>query len=235
LGAGFAGAFFTGLGAGFLEAGFLTGTGFPFGFPAGLEGAFLAGFAAGFLAAALDFFAGMDGQGVEFRRMFSSSPHRRAGKRGADSVSLARKRKRIFRSVTMLWKPEFWPVAAFPACRKLPAMSTDPSSSSPVTRLWSFIRAILDLVLDLSFKRLVTPKLIRVVYALSLVGAVIYTWRWMDSFLGFITAPLALLAYAIVARVTVELILVIFRIAEKIAPLDENAPQAEDVLSKLKK
>jgi hypothetical protein len=57
----------------------------------------------------------------------------------------------------------------------------------------------------------------------------------MDSFLGFITAPLALLAYAIVARVTVELILVIFRIAEKIAPLDENAPQAEDVLSKLKK
>jgi predicted MFS family arabinose efflux permease len=44
-----------------------------------------------------------------------------------------------------------------------------------------------------------------------------------------------LLAYAIVARVTVELILVIFRIAEKIAPLDENAPQAEDVLSKLKK
>ena len=33
----------------------------------------------------------------------------------------------------------------------------------------------------------------------------------------------------------VELILVIFRIAEKIAPLDENAPQEEDVLSKLKK
>jgi len=115
-------------------------------------------------------------------------------------------------------------------------MSTDPSSSSPVTRLWSFIRAILDLVLDLSFKRLVTPKLIRVLYSLSLVGAVIYTWNWLWSgFWGFVTAPLAFLAYAIVARVTVELILVIFRIAEKIAPLDENAPQAEDVLSKLKK
>ena len=114
-------------------------------------------------------------------------------------------------------------------------MSDSKTHDSPVTRLGSFIRAILDLVLDLSFKRLVTPKLIRVVYALSLVGAVIYTWRWIDGFLGFITAPLAFLAYAIVARVIVELILVIFRIAEKIAPLDENAPQEEDVLSKLKK
>jgi uncharacterized membrane protein len=107
--------------------------------------------------------------------------------------------------------------------------------SSPVSRLWSFLRAILDLVLDLSFKRLVTPKLIRVVYALSLVGAVFYTWRWIDGVFGFITAPLAFLAYAIVARVMVELILVIFRIAEKIAPLDETGATEEDVLSKLKK
>lgn len=114
-------------------------------------------------------------------------------------------------------------------------MSTENASNSPVGRIWSFIRAILDLVLDLSFKRLVTPKLIRVVYALSLVGAVIYTWRWIDGFWGFITAPLAFLAYAIVARVTVELILVIFRIAEQIAPLNENAPATDDVLSKLKK
>lgn len=115
-------------------------------------------------------------------------------------------------------------------------MPTDPASSSPVTRLWSFIRAILDLVLDLSFKRLVTPKLIRVLYFLSLIVAIFYTWKWLwSSFGGFVTAPLAFLAYAIVARVTVELILVIFRIAEKIAPLDENAPQEDDVLSQLKK
>jgi hypothetical protein len=135
----------------------------------------------------------------------------------------------------MLRKPVFWPVAAIQPRHYLPRMSASNPSDSPVARLWSFIRAILDLVLDLSFKRLVTPKLIRVVYALSLVGAVIYTWRWIDGFLGFVTAPLAFLAYAIVARVIVELILVIFRIAEKIAPLDENAPQEEDVLSKLKK
>lgn len=114
-------------------------------------------------------------------------------------------------------------------------MNSDPASSSPVSRLWSFIRAILDLVLDLSFKRLVTPKLIRVVYAVSLVVAVIYAWRWIDGFWGLLTAPLALLAYAVIARVIVELILVIFRIAEKIAPLDGDASLPDDVLSKLRK
>lgn len=116
-------------------------------------------------------------------------------------------------------------------------MNNESPSNSPVSRLWSFIRAILDLVLDLSFKRLVTPKLIRVIYALSLVGAAIYTWRWIDGIFGFFTAPLAFLSYAILARVTVEFILVIFRIAEKIAPQDGSAASADtdDVLSKLKK
>lgn len=45
----------------------------------------------------------------------------------------------------------------------------------------------------------------------------------------------AFLAYPIVARLVVELILVIFPIAKKIAPLDENAPLEKEVLSKLKK
>lgn len=116
-------------------------------------------------------------------------------------------------------------------------MSPDSTPSSPVARLWSFIRAILDLVLDLSFKRLVTPKLIRLLYALSLVGAVFFAWTtlWNSGLWGPVLAPLAFLAYAVVARVTVELILVIFRIAEKIAPADESAVGGEDVLSKLKK
>ncbi|MBL9130180.1 MAG: DUF4282 domain-containing protein [Verrucomicrobiaceae bacterium] len=115
-------------------------------------------------------------------------------------------------------------------------MSTPPASNSPLNRLWTFVRAILDLVLDLSFKRLVTPRLIRVLYAISLVAAVYYTWKWMwDGFGGFITAPLAFLAYAIVARVAVELILVIFRIAEKLAPQPGDASLPDDVLAKLKK
>ena len=116
-------------------------------------------------------------------------------------------------------------------------MSTESSSSTPVGRLWTFIRAILDLVLELSFKRLVTPKLIRLLYALSLVGAVFFAWTtlWNSGWWGPFLAPLAFLAYAVVSRVSVELILVIFRIAEKIAPADGSAAAGEDVLSKLKK
>jgi hypothetical protein len=40
-----------------------------------------------------------------------------------------------------------------------------------------------------------------------------------------ITAPVAFLLYLIFARVTVELILAIFRVADKIAPLSEEAAE----------
>jgi hypothetical protein len=171
---------------------------------------------------------------LDSEERFSASPHTRAGKEARILARLPESAN----GYSEAGNASEARILAGCCVSRLPlplTMSAPQTPDSPVTRLWSFIRAILDLVLDLSFKRLVTPKLIRVVYALSLVGAVIYTWRWIDGFLGFVTAPLAFLAYAIVARVIVELILVIFRIAEKIAPLDENAPQEEDVLLKLKK
>jgi di/tricarboxylate transporter len=93
---------------------------------------------------------------------------------------------------------------------------------------------VLDLVLDLSFKRFVTPRLVRMLYVLSLLAAVFYAGSWMFS--GFksgtlsglftmVTAPVAFLLYLIFARVTVELTLAIFRIADKIAPLSEEEAQ----------
>lgn len=110
-------------------------------------------------------------------------------------------------------------------------MSTETSPSSVLSSLWQQIRAVLDLVLDLSFKRFVTPRLVRMLYVLSLLAAVFYAGSWMFS--GFksstlsglftmVTAPVAFLLYLIFARVTVELILAIFRIADKIAPLSEE-------------
>jgi hypothetical protein len=98
-------------------------------------------------------------------------------------------------------------------------MNAEPPSSSVLSSLWQQIRAVLDLVLDLSFKRFVTPRLVRVLYVLSLLAAVFYAVSWMfKGFWGLIMAPVALLFYLIVARVTVELILAVFRIAEHIAP-----------------
>lgn len=102
-------------------------------------------------------------------------------------------------------------------------MNGEQSPGSVLSSLWQQIRAVLDLVLDLSFKRFVTPRLVRMLYVLSLLAAVFYAISWMMSgFWGLITAPVAFLLYLIVARVAVELILAIFRIAEKLAPLSDG-------------
>jgi hypothetical protein len=106
-------------------------------------------------------------------------------------------------------------------------MNAEPPSSSVLSSLWQQIRAVLDLVLDLSFKRFVTPHLVRMLYVLSLLAAFMYAISWMfQGFWGFIMAPVALLFYLIVARVTVELILAVFRIAEHLAPMG-NDPAAK--------
>jgi hypothetical protein len=104
-------------------------------------------------------------------------------------------------------------------------MNAEPPSSSALSSLWQQIRAVLDLVLDLSFKRFVTPHLVRMLYVLSLLAAFMYAISWLFySWWGIIVAPLAFLLYLIVARVTVELILAVFRIAERLAPMaDETA------------
>lgn len=110
-------------------------------------------------------------------------------------------------------------------------MNADSNPSSVLSSLWQQVRAVLDLVLDLSFKRYVTPRLVRMLYVLSLLAAAFYAFTYMFS--GFkngtitgifqmITAPVAFLLYLIVARVTVELILAIFRIADRIAPMSEE-------------
>lgn len=110
-------------------------------------------------------------------------------------------------------------------------MNGEQSPGSVLSSLWQQIRAVLDLVLDLSFKRFVTPRLVRMLYVLSLLAALISAVSYMFSgfregtFTGIfqmVTAPLAFLLYLIFARVTVELILAIFRIAEKLAPLSEG-------------
>jgi len=87
------------------------------------------------------------------------------------------------------------------------------------------MRAVLDLVLDFSFQHFVTPRLIRLLYALSLLAAVLATVTWMfsgfaDGILNgvftFVTGPVAFIVYVLCARVVMEVILAIFQIAEKL-------------------
>ncbi len=102
--------------------------------------------------------------------------------------------------------------------------SNQPEPSTTWTNVRAMLRALMDLLLDFSFKRFVTPHLIRLLYALSLGAALLAALTWMfsgggDSWLygmfKFLTGPLAFLLYMITARVTMEVALAIIEIAEK--------------------
>jgi hypothetical protein len=99
------------------------------------------------------------------------------------------------------------------------------------SRVWSELRAILDLVADFSFKRFVTPRLIRVLYLLSLVAAVLAAIGWMAG--GFakgwtyglftvVTGPIAFLVYMLLARVVMEIVLAVFIVAEHVQRADRE-------------
>lgn len=101
----------------------------------------------------------------------------------------------------------------------------EPPPVPPPASLWSELRTVMDLVLDFSFRRFVTPHLIRVLYALSLLSATLAAIGWMFS--GFqvgwlyglftlVTGPVAFVLYVLTARVIMEVILAIFQIAEKV-------------------
>lgn len=106
-------------------------------------------------------------------------------------------------------------------------MSEPPSekTTSGAASIWSEMRTVMDLVLDFSFKKFVTPHLIRILYALSLLAATLATITWMFSgfsvgwFYGLftlITGPVAFIIYVLTARVVMEVILAIFQIAERV-------------------
>jgi hypothetical protein len=77
---------------------------------------------------------------------------------------------------------------------------------------------------DLSFTSLITTKIIKFVYVLSLIAigltalvfiiAAFRTSAWFGALTLFILAPLAALFYTVYTRVILEFIITVFRIAE---------------------
>jgi len=117
-------------------------------------------------------------------------------------------------------------------------MADEPQDSgrSLFSNVLSLVRPTFDLVMDFSFKKFVTPKLVQVIYGLSLVAALLFALTWM--FGGFkvgvtyglftlVTAPLAFLFYALFARMSMELVLAIFSIAEEVKKLNEKRKNDE--------
>ena len=89
----------------------------------------------------------------------------------------------------------------------------------------------LNALFDFSFTHLITTKIIKVLYGIFMVlaglaalGAIIagFSASAEQGILILILSPLIFLLYAIMARVWLELIIVIFRIAEHTAEIAEQ-------------
>jgi len=104
-------------------------------------------------------------------------------------------------------------------------------SSSLLAIGWREVGGMFSLLTDLGFKRFVTPRLVRTIYLLSLAAAGIGAFAWVregfaESFtrglFTLVTGPLAFFLYALVARVCLEFVLAVIRIAENTDKLVER-------------
>lgn len=107
--------------------------------------------------------------------------------------------------------------------------------SPPVTHLppeANTAKGFIGSLLDFSFESFVTPTIIRFLYALSLVGVAAGTvyWVFTGGFSGFLwhifAAPLVLVIGWILARVYIELIMVLFRILELLRRIEAHQRNA---------
>lgn len=110
-------------------------------------------------------------------------------------------------------------------------MSAESKPAETSNSVLTEARAVLDLVFDFSFKRFVTPRLVRILYVLSILAALIFALSWMfsgetsgffDRLTRLVTGPLAFLVYLLGARVSMEFVLAVFKIAENVERLNQR-------------
>ena len=110
-------------------------------------------------------------------------------------------------------------------------MSAESKPAETSNSVLTEARAVLDLVFDFSFKRFVTPRLVRILYGRSILPALIFALAWMfggktsgffDRLTRLVTGPLAFLVYLLGARVSMEFVLAVFKIAENVERLNQR-------------
>jgi uncharacterized membrane protein len=100
-------------------------------------------------------------------------------------------------------------------------------------------RGFLATLFDFSFNHFVTPGLLKLLYSIGLVMALYGAIRFIGAGFerGFMSglgtlllSPVLFLVYSLLARVVVELVMVLFRIADHVQSLAVSAssPDAED-------
>jgi len=94
-------------------------------------------------------------------------------------------------------------------------------------------------ILDFSFRTFVTPRIISIVYVLSLVGLVLGTIGWLIAafrmssafgesgipFMQIILAPFVLAFGVVVIRIYCEMLLLAFRVVEHLSSLSRSSEQ----------
>ncbi|MFZ4764674.1 MAG: DUF4282 domain-containing protein [Roseimicrobium sp.] len=92
-------------------------------------------------------------------------------------------------------------------------------------------KTLIGLLLDFSFESFVTPRIIKFLYIIALVGVALSTLAWIFSggFTDFlwhiVVSPVVLFVGALLARAFVELILVAFKILELLRRLEAQQRQ----------
>jgi hypothetical protein len=96
-------------------------------------------------------------------------------------------------------------------------------------------KELFESLFDMSFKTLVTPRVIRVLYALSIVAAgflsVVLVIEGFSESVGkgilslFFVGPLVFLILVISSRIVYELAIVVFRISEQTADIARNTAE----------
>ena len=112
-----------------------------------------------------------------------------------------------------------------------------PSPEPTVLALvWREFGGLMRVLTDLSFKQFITPRIIRTVYLISLVSAALASITWMFSgfkegvmsgLFTFVTGPVAFFFYILAARVGLEFMLAVFRIAENTEKLREKSDRRD--------
>ena len=97
------------------------------------------------------------------------------------------------------------------------------------------IKGLFESLFDISFKTLVTPRVIKVLYALSIVAAgfisIVLIIEGFSESLGkgvlslFFVAPLVFLILVISSRIIYELAIVVFRIYDHTADIARNTAE----------
>ncbi len=96
-------------------------------------------------------------------------------------------------------------------------------------------RGLFESLFDVSFKTLVTPRVIKVLYALSIVAAgfisIVLIIEGFSESVGkgilslFFVAPLVFLILVISSRIIYELAIVVFRISDRTADIARNTAE----------